>query len=192
MSAFFNLQTTWNRLFNICIKLYWCWISYSLNVKGGELNPPPPVKTTFKKPSPNRVKANKNFFWIFYLLLLPVPIFLCKILEKLMNRFQKNSQIDGQTENHKFTGPPLPGIQKGTYLIDTNSSKTCLKVFNWTFWKLESLRWGSWLYVIKMKPSQKDIFANLCFQEPSDVRHYSKNHTHVKKVGHTSELFFGI
>ena len=44
MSAFFYFQTAINSLFNNCIKLYWCYISSSWNMKAGaqfDVSPPP-------------------------------------------------------------------------------------------------------------------------------------------------------
>ena len=55
VSAFFHFQHTLNRLFNNCLKLYWCYISSSWNMKGGQIDRPP-EKTTLRKPSLIRVK----------------------------------------------------------------------------------------------------------------------------------------
>ena len=58
MSAFFHFQHTLNGLFNNCIKLYWYQISSSWNMNGVQIDlPPPPEKTTLKKPSLIRVNS---------------------------------------------------------------------------------------------------------------------------------------
>ena len=59
MSVFVHFQHTLNRLFNNSIKLYWYYISFPWDMKGGSnWSPPPPLppeKTTLKKPSLLRV-----------------------------------------------------------------------------------------------------------------------------------------
>ena len=64
MSAFFSFQTTLIRLFNNCVKLYWCKISFSWNMKGESNWLLPPEKTTLKKFSFIRVKAPLQLFYL--------------------------------------------------------------------------------------------------------------------------------
>ena len=70
MSPFFHFQHTLNRLFNICMELYWYYISSSWNINEtvGERGGDPPEKTTLRKPSLIRVKTHsENFYrWVYH------------------------------------------------------------------------------------------------------------------------------
>ena len=58
VSAYLHFQNTWNRLFNNCIKLYW-YNFKDLRRKGGgvQIDKYLQEKSTFKKPSLNKVKS---------------------------------------------------------------------------------------------------------------------------------------
>ena len=55
-----NLQTTSDRLFNNCIKLYWYWISSSWNVKGRGVKS---TQTLNKLPSKRQILLGFILYW---------------------------------------------------------------------------------------------------------------------------------
>ena len=93
MSAFFYLQPTLNRFFNISIKLSWCWISSSWNMKEGS-NWPAPRKICMQELLSKHWKQASTYWSVQQIIGSQFFPEIIKIAITLTNTFQVAEQND--------------------------------------------------------------------------------------------------